>query len=92
MLCKKKEMSDIADIFDAYDGEDEDVEEDDSLLWLVKIFFEIKWFLAQDQKDPVRDTKDSWFQDLLLWQLTSTAINTFLNNIEFFFAVFFINL
>ena len=92
MLCKKKEMSDIADIFDAYDGEDEDVEEDDSLLWLVKIFFEIKWFLAQDQKDPVRDTKDSWFQDLLLWQLTSTAINTFLNNIEFFIAVFFINL
>ena len=43
MLCKKKEMSDIADIFDAYDGEDEDVEEDDSLLWLAKIFLKIKW-------------------------------------------------
>ena len=44
MLCKKTEISDIADIFDAYDGEDEDVKEDDSLLWLAKIFFEIKWF------------------------------------------------
>ena len=60
MLCKKKEMSDIADIFDAYDGADEDVEEDDSLLWLAKIFLN-QVILAQDQKDPVRDTKDSWF-------------------------------
>ena len=61
MLCKKKEMSDIADIFDAYDGEDEDVKEDDSLLWLPKIFFWNQVILAQDQKDPVRDSKDLWF-------------------------------
>ena len=50
MLCKKKEMSDIADIFDAYDGEDEDVEEDDSLLWLVKIFLKSSDFSSRSKR------------------------------------------
>ena len=50
MLCKKKEMSDIADIFDAYDGEDEDVKEDDSLLWLAKIFLKSSDFSSRSKR------------------------------------------